>query len=134
MVTTITWSLMSARLVLFSRVREMVAGSVERLHNMDFKRERENFTSSYPHFFAGTLQPQQADWKGRPRCVFYSSLMYNFSVWPPPGKISQVPTSKTRSQKSCLAKQGRSSECRQDDAGQGYSWGGRGALLLLQRQ
>jgi len=38
-------------------------------------RERE--TSKYPHFFVGTLQPQQADWKGRPRCVFCFSLVNN---------------------------------------------------------
>jgi len=36
--------------------------------------EREKFTSRYPHFCEGTLQPLQADWKGRPWCVFSSSL------------------------------------------------------------
>jgi len=48
-------------------------------------------TSKYPRCFVGTLQPQQADWKGRPRCFSCVSLMCNFSVWPPPRENPQVP-------------------------------------------
>jgi len=33
----------------------------------------------------GTPWPQLADWEGHPRHVFYSSLVYDFSVWLPPG-------------------------------------------------
>jgi len=43
---------------------------VLRLSRGDFpSRERERFTSKYPLFFVGTLQPLQADWKGRPQCT-----------------------------------------------------------------
>jgi len=42
--------------------------------------EREIFNPKYLHLVVGTLQPLQADWKGHPRCVVGSSLVYNF-LW-----------------------------------------------------
>jgi len=51
--------------------------------------ERERFTSKYPHFFVGTLQPLQTDWKGRPQCVccFSASVL----VALPQGKTPRSP-------------------------------------------
>jgi len=49
--------------------------------------ERETFTGKSPHFFVGTLQPPQADWKGRPWRVLCFSQVYTFSLWSPLGEI-----------------------------------------------
>jgi len=52
---------------------------------------RERFTSKYPQFFVGTLQPRWADSNGCPRFVFCFSIWHNFSVRSPQGRIPQVP-------------------------------------------
>jgi len=41
----------------------------ENEHASPNQRERERDLLQVPHFFVGTLQPLQADWKGRPQCV-----------------------------------------------------------------
>jgi len=45
-----------------------------------------------PTFPCGTLQPLQADWKGRPQCFYcFSAGGTIFSVRPPPGEIPRSP-------------------------------------------
>jgi len=43
--------------------------------------ERERDLLQVPHFFVGTLQPLQADWKGRPQCVCCLSANVQISLF-----------------------------------------------------
>jgi len=43
-------------------------------------QERERDLLQVPHFFVGTLQPLEADWKGRPQCVFRLSASVQLSL------------------------------------------------------
>jgi len=54
-------------------------------------RERD-FTSKYPRFSVGTLQPLQADWKGRPQSFFLFLASVQHPLFGlPQGKNPQVP-------------------------------------------
>jgi len=48
---------------------------------LERKRVRERDLLQVPHFLVGTLQPLQADWKGRPQCVCCFSASVQISLF-----------------------------------------------------